>query len=173
MCGYRRYYITNSIVFITCVTNRRYPYLMHEENLELFMTTVKAVQRIHPFDILAYVLLPDHFHWLIQLPEDQSNFSRFMQSVKWNYTYNYKHHHNIDERLTLWQRGFYDHVIRDDKDFKFHLDYIHWNPVKHNLVVTPNKWRYSSLKTWVEKGLYPEDACNRGYIDELIKYNFE
>ncbi len=173
MPGYRRYYIPNSTVFITCVTNQRYPYLADEENLQLFMTTAKAVQRIHPFEIFAYVLLPDHFHWLIHLPEEQPDFSRIMQSVKWNYSYNYKHLHNIRGQLTLWQRGFYDHIIRDLKDFESHLEYIHWNPVKHNLATIPEEWKYSSFKSWVKRGFYPDEKSKRCCPNEIIKYDFE
>ncbi len=150
MPNFHRFYIPNSIVFITCITYGRYPYLLKEDDIQLFMTTVNAVQIIHPFTLPAYVILPDHFHWLIQLPEDQPDFSKVMQSVKWNYSLNYKRFHEISGKFNLWHRRFHDHVIRSEQDLEHHLGYIHWNPVKHGLAQSPEEWKYSSYKNWAE-----------------------
>src|SRR5581483_1079711 len=54
----------------------------------------------------------------------------------------------------VWQRRFWEHTIRDEDDLKAHLDYIHYNPVKHGLVTCPHAWRYSSFLRWVERGEY-------------------
>lgn len=95
MPNYRRYYIPNSIVFITCVTTNRTPYLKTDDDIGLFMDTLKHVQQIYPFHLLAYVILPDHFHWLLNPKENKNNFSVILHSLKRNYTLNYKRQQHI------------------------------------------------------------------------------
>jgi putative transposase len=56
----------------------------------------------------------------------------------------------------IWQRRFWEHTIRDEKDFRIHCDYIHYNPVKHGYTQTPNQWQYSSFQRFVQAGLYEE-----------------
>jgi putative transposase len=107
--------------------------------------------------LIAYVIMPDHFHWLIKLPQESPNFSKILLSFKGNFTYQYKKIHNIPTSLNLWQRRFWDHIIRDEKDLIIHLDYVHWNPVKHGLVTEPEQWSQSSFKTWVDNGYYESE----------------
>ncbi|NLW72878.1 MAG: transposase [Chloroflexi bacterium] len=151
---YTRYYIPDSMVFITCVTHRRLPVFENPQNIDLFWSTLAVVRKYYPFNMLAYVILPDHFHWLIQLPPDQPNFSHLIHSFKRNFTLNYKKDRQISEPVKIWQNRFWDHVIRDEEDLHQHLDYIHWNPVKHALVDMPTKWQHSSVGEWVARGLY-------------------
>ncbi len=154
MPDYRRYYIPNAIVFITCVTHDRLPYLRELSNVELLFNTMRSVQVIHPFRLLAYVILPDHFHWLMYVSPDHDTFSSILHSVKRNFTLNYKEVHQIDVAFNVWQARFWDHVIRDECDFKNHFDYIHWNPVKHRLVERPEDWTHSTYQHWLEHGYY-------------------
>ena len=154
MPNYTRYYIPGSLVFITCVTHRRLPLFANPQNIELFWSTFEAVKALYPFDMLAYVILPDHFHWLIQLPPDQPNFSLIMHSFKRNFTLNYKHEKQIAESVKIWQARFWDHIIRGEEDLNQHIDYIHWNPVKHSLVDSPTLWQHSSIDVWISKGIY-------------------
>ena len=60
----------------------------------------------------------------------------------------------------IWQRRFYDHIIRDENDLTSHLDYIHYNPVKHGYVNAPKYWKYSSFEKYVDKNLYDRNWCN-------------
>jgi len=154
MPNYTRYYFPGCQVFITCVTHRRWQFFVNPQNIDLFWSTFEAVKAIYPFDMLAYVILPDHFHWLIQPPPNQPNFSRIIHSFKRNFTLNYKHERQITEPVKIWQSRFWDHIIRDEEDFHQHLDYIHWNPVKHSLVNSPTLWRHSSIGEWIGKGFY-------------------
>jgi len=154
MPNYRRFYIPNAIIFISCVTRKRFPYLKSKSDIDIFFGTLVKVKEIHPFELLAYVILPDHFHCLIKSDHPSVNFSKFMHSIKRNFTRNYKRTHNIQLPLNLWQRGFWDHVIRNEQDFENHLDYIHWNPVNHGCVNNPEDWPYSSYRNWVEIGVY-------------------
>jgi putative transposase len=154
MPDYRRFYIPNAIVFITCVTRNRYPYLKSQSDIELFFTTLKNVNAIKPFELMASVILPDHFHWLMKTDQLSGNFSIVMHSTKSNFTRNYKREHNVQRSISIWQRGFWDHVIRNERDLKIHLDYIHWNPVKHGFVTKPEDWIYSTYRNWLDRGYY-------------------
>ena len=82
MPDYRRYYIPDAIVFITCVTRDRIPYLRRKEDLSLFWETLRRVQQQHPFRLLAFIILPDHFHWLMRVDDPEGNFSTIMHSIK-------------------------------------------------------------------------------------------
>jgi putative transposase len=154
MPNFRRFYIPNALVFITGITHHRIPYLKGEANLNLFWETMRRVQSIHPFRLLAYVILPDHFHWLMRVEDEEGDFSKVLHSIKRNYTLNYKKAHGITTSLSLWQGRFWDHIIRDKDDLKNHFDYIHWNPVKHGYVCRPERWPQSTFLHWVERGYY-------------------
>jgi len=152
--NFRRYYIPNAVVFITVVTHDRKPYLEPADDIELFWNTVRRVQTIHPFRLLAYVILPDHFHWLMRVDSESGNFSSILHSIKRNYTLNFKKAHSITIPFNLWQERFWDHVIRDERDLNNHFDYIHWNPVKHGYVKRPEDWSYSTYLHWLKRGYY-------------------
>jgi putative transposase len=149
-----RYYIPGAAVFITQVVQGRKPVLHDPRVYNLWHTIVKKAQELYPFDMLAYVILPDHFHMIIQ-PTGEHNFSKIMHSFKPNFTKAYKKVAGIQEPLQFWQMRFWDHVIRDDRDMENHLSYIHYNPVKHGLVADPRDWPESSFLEWEERGLYP------------------
>ncbi|OGO25848.1 MAG: hypothetical protein A2136_09965 [Chloroflexi bacterium RBG_16_54_11] len=172
MPDYRRYYIQNSTVFITTITNERIQFLKEEHDLSLFFDTLKQVQKIHPFHLTAYVILPDHFHFLMNPGDSVGNFSVIVKSIKWNYTFEYKKAHNISSPLNFWQKRFWDHVIRDEQDFKNHFDYIHWNPVKHGYVESPADWEYSTFRFWCERGYYLPGS-EGVELSSLLKMDFE
>ncbi len=154
MPKYRRFYIPNTIVFITCVTRDRYPYLKSKMDIDLFLLTLSKVNETIHFELLAYVVLPDHFHWLMKVDDPTGNFSKVLHSIKRNFTLNYKRAQGIQYSISVWQRGFWDHVIRDERDLENHFDYIHWNPIKHSYVSQPEDWLYSTYKDWAGKGNY-------------------
>lgn len=154
MRTFKRYYVPDAIVFITAVTDDRRSYLARGDDIRLFWETLRAVQVIHPFRLLAYVILPNHLHWLLRPGDDQGNFSAVMHSIKRNYTLNYKKAHGIVKPLHLWQDRFWDHVVRDADDLQRHFDYIHWNPVKHGYVRDPEMWPYSTYRHWLDLGYY-------------------
>jgi putative transposase len=106
-------------------------------------TAINQVRRKYPFTIDAFVLLPDHFHCLWTLPQNDHDLSTRLRLIKTYVT----RHYAVDLGLTLaistsrtkrkeqnlWQRRFWNHVIRDETDFAQHCDYIHYNPVRHQL----------------------------------------
>jgi putative transposase len=153
--NFRRYYVPDSIVFITSVVERRDPVFANELYLGLLRETLRKTKELHPFDMIAYVFLPDHMHLLIK-PTGTSNFSRIMQSAKSNFTHSYKQAIGIDGNMKFWQKRFYDHVVRDADDFENHVNYIHCNPIKHGYVTRPEDWPHSSFSVWKQRGAYPE-----------------
>ena len=154
MSNFRRYYIPNSIIFITCVTRDRSPFLESNEDVNLFFYTLARVNDIYQFEILAHVVLPDHFHWLLKVADPHRNFSKIIHSIKRNFTLNYKKLHEIESPLSIWQERFWDHIIRDELDLERHFDYVHWNPVNHGYSQKPEDWPYSTYRKWVNYGYY-------------------
>ena len=112
----------------------------------------------------AVVILPDHLHCIWQLPEKDSDFSsrwrlikaHFSRSITTTQEYISKSRLRKNER-GLWQRRFWEHVICDEKDYVRHIEYIHYNPVKHGYVHRVRDWKYSSFHRWVTHGVYPID----------------
>ena len=133
----------------------------------MLLAILREVKAEIPFRSIAYVILNDHFHCLIR-PEANSDFSRIIQSIKLRFTHRWKQKHSIDKLVTLWQRRFWDHIIRDNEDLHRHLDYIHYNPVKHGFVTDPADYQWSSFKAHQSKGRYPL-GWGVAQIDEAIK----
>jgi putative transposase len=166
-----RWYVPNAIYFIVGVTQHRQPLFAKEENVTLLRETLRRVKGLYPFQMRAYVFLPDHFHILIFVPET-TNISKLMQSWQRNFTLNYKAARNITHSLNLWQRGFWDHVIRDADDYDRHFHYIHYNPVKHGYVQRAGDYPHSSFHAYVKRGWYEPDW---GEVEDLAlaKLDFE
>ena len=154
--NFRRYYIPGSAVFITQVVQNRQPVFGTAKHLSLLKETLNNVMVLHPFIMLGFAFLFDHFHMIIQ-PTGDSNFSEIMHSLKPQFTREYKKLIGLSssDMLKFWQKRFWDHLIRDDRDLENHLHYIHFNPVKHGYVKDPRDWPHSSYIEWEEKGLYP------------------
>jgi putative transposase len=151
----------------------RKPILGHEDDIDLLWETVENVQALRPFDLVSHVILPDHIHWLIRVDNFESNYSSVLHSFKRNFTVNYKKFHSITSSFSVWQKRFWDHVIRDEYDLNRHLDYIHWNPVKHGLVTHPEDWPHSSFLEWFERGFYPVRWGWENQPENIREMNFE
>jgi len=104
---------------------------------------------LHPFKIEAIVVLPDHLHLLMQLPNEDDDFS-----IRWKLI---KQDFNKAIREKSWQKRFWEHLIRDENDWRMHMDYIHYNPVKHGYAVSPKDWQHSSFHKFVRAGYYNEN----------------
>ncbi|RMH37516.1 MAG: transposase [Gammaproteobacteria bacterium] len=153
--NFRRYYVPNSIVFITQVVAGREPVFADPEMVQLLREILNEAKRRYPFTTLGYVFLPEHFHLLIR-PEAGVNHSQIMHSIKPNFTKAYRKQRSIPVGLRFWQPRYWDHVIRDAEDFERHLHYIHYNPVKHGLVNRPEDYAFSSYSHWQARGAYPD-----------------
>lgn len=151
MPAYRRYHLQGRTVFVTVVTQARRPWLV-DDGAELLLASMRRVKTLNPFRHCAHVVMPDHFHWMFE-PHD-GDFSTILGSVKRDVSWQLRWRRGPACR---WQSRFHDHVIRDDADFRRHLDYLHFNPVHHGLAASPDEYPHSSFAAWVERGLYTRD----------------
>lgn len=128
---------------------------------------VAEVKQRHPFDIEAMVVLPEHLHALWRLPVDDGDYATRWMLIKQSFTRRLgeagvlppqasEERGHRGER-SLWQRRFWEHQIQDEADLARHIDYIHFNPVKHGWVLRARDWPYSSLHRYVREGKLPAD----------------
>lgn len=153
MSNYRRARIPGGSYFFTLVSNDRRSVLTGENVRMALRTAVQAVREEHPFSVEAWVLLPDHLHCLWRLPEGDSDYALRWAQIK-RLT---RHRLGIPPEGKLWQPRYWEHCIRDENDFARHVDYTHWNPVKHGLVRCAADWPYSTFHRFVAAGIYPAD----------------
>ncbi|MDP3335077.1 MAG: transposase [Methylococcaceae bacterium] len=154
MSNYRRLYIAGGTYFFTLVTYRRQPIFADYGQVEQLRQSFREVKAKRSFDILAAVVLPDHLHCLWRLPEGDTDFSTRWQMVKTGLPRRIPAIIKKNGAKAVWQPRFYEHCIRDESDFHKHLDYIHYNPVKHGLVSSPGEWPHSSFVRFVALGWY-------------------
>jgi putative transposase len=121
------------------------------------------VQRRHPFETIAICILPDHLHAIWRLPKEDANFPLRWNVIKAGFsrsvpvTISRSPSKVAKREKGIWQRRYWEHVIRDDADLVRHIDYIHYNPVKHALVTRVCDWPHSSFHRYVERGQLPVD----------------
>ncbi len=165
MPNYRRPNISGGTYFITQVTYHRETWLCGEVGRKALREAIERVREKHPFSIDAFVLLPEHFHCLWTLPPNDRYFSMRLRLIKTYVTKHYGQELGINREVSLsrqkrkesnlWQRRFWEHLIRDEGDFALHCDYIHYNPVRHGLCKNPQDWQFSSIHRFIAQGIYP------------------
>ncbi|NOT56929.1 MAG: transposase [Deltaproteobacteria bacterium] len=149
MSDYRRLYIPGGSYFFTVVTHERQRLFGSEQRVKELRQAFRYVKTRRPFTIVAAVVLPDHLHCVWQLPDDDCDFSTRWQMIKTAFSRRIPSPVRKGGAKTVWQPRFWEHAIRDEEDFRRHLDYIHYNPVKHGLVAAPVAWPYSSFRKFV------------------------
>ena len=159
MPEYRRPWVLGGTYFITIVTYRRRELFISEEAVERWRIALRQAQAERPFEVHGGVVLPDHLHLLISLPSSDDDVSSRIGRAKALLTRMLAHELNQRHEADVWQQRFFDHLIRDEADYATHLDYIHYNPVKHGLVACPRDWPWSSFHHWVRVGAYPLEWC--------------
>ncbi len=161
---YRRNYVAGGTYFFTVNLLERNKPLLVDYVSEL-REAVGFVRRRQPFYIDAWVVLPDHLHAVWTLPENDTNYSSRWREIKKRFA---KVLPIAERRSTvrkakgergIWQRRFWEHTIRDERDYCKHVDYVHINPLKHGLVERVKDWPYSSFYRAVRQGIYSEDWC--------------
>ncbi len=167
MPEYRRWKENGATYFFTVVTHGRRPIFREEQIAQALGEAVRNTQSNLPFDMLAVVLLYDHLHSIWELPTSDNNFSARWSMIKRLLskrilaTEFQPEAPNLSRRrhreAGVWQRRFWEHRNRDEPDLIAHLDYIHYNPVKHGLVACPHQWKYSTFSKWVKLGHYGVD----------------
>jgi len=167
MSRYRRAATAGASYFFTVVAYRRQTIFCDEVFRNALRAAITSVRVAHPFVIDAWVLLPDHLHCVWTLPEGDADFSTRWKIIKravsvacredyrraeWMTASKLKHRES-----TIWQRRFWEHQIRDDLDLERHVDYIHFNPVKHGYVKSVIDWPYSTFRRYLQQGIYSPD----------------
>ena len=161
MVNYRRNFVSGGTFFFTVtLANRSSKVLV--DHVDLLRNALRVARQERPFVIDAVVILPDHLHAIFTLPPGDSDFSGRWRRIKGHFSsalidtpIELKRRPNGG--LALWQRRFWEHTIRDEGDFARHVDYIHFNPVKHGLVQRVRDWPYSSFHRYVKEGILPDD----------------
>src|ERR1700730_9456652 len=161
MVAYRRNLVPGGTFFFTVVLEDRRSSLLTDKVAALRLA-FRVVRGERPFKIDGIVILPDHLHTVIMLPEGDSDFSGRWRRIKSVFSRQVvaegvPARQNRRGEYALWQRRFWEHTIRDETDFARHIDYIHYNPVKHGLVSRVSDWSHSSFHRYVRSSLLPED----------------
>lgn len=160
MPDYRRYRVPGGTYFFTVnLLERRLDTLVR--HIDHLREAVRGVRQRYPFHIDAWVVLPDHLHCLCTLPEGDADFSTRWRLIKTAFAKALP----VTERRSavrvarreraIWQRRFWEHAIRDERDYARHMDYIHYNPVKHRYVERVADWPHSTFHRYVARGIYP------------------
>lgn len=167
MPHYHRRFQLGGTFFFTVVTYDRRRLFGSDRARQCLRDAIRAVQTERPFEMLAIVLLPQHLHCVWKLPDEDCDFSRRWGCIKSRFTKLWLPATNSEtgssasrtkrHERTVWQRRFWEHRIRDEEDLIRHVNYIHYNPVKHGLVPCPHAWPHSSFLRWAEQGYYHRD----------------
>jgi putative transposase len=172
MPDYRRAWHPGGTYFFTVNLLQRHGNDLLTRHINVLRESIHLVRSSHPFRIHGWVVLPDHMHCVIELPPNDADFATRWRLIKMGFSKAMPK----TERLStvrvkrgergIWQRRYWEHLIRDEKDFQAHMDYVHINPVKHGLVKCVVEWPYSTFHRLVDMGVYPMDWAG-GNEDEL------
>ena len=163
MTEYRRFYIPKALWFFTVNLAERKNNRLLIEQIDLLGQAFRYVKTRKPFCMNAVVIMPDHLHCIWTLPPDDGDYS-----IRWNLLKGYfSRKISTGERISnsrqkrrergIWQRRFWAHLIEDQEDLNRHIDYIHWNPVKHGYVKQVVEWPHSSFHQYIKHGVYSDD----------------
>ena len=163
MPDYRRAWHPGGIYFFTLNLLRRHDNDLLIRHIDSLREAVRRVRQAHPFEIHGWVVLPDHLHCVIRLPPGDADFALRLRLIKVAFSkavpreeWRSAVRRRWGER-GIWQRRFGERLIKDDADYRAHMDYVHFNPVKHSLVRRMRDWPYSTFHGLVTEGVYPID----------------
>jgi putative transposase len=167
MPNYRRFYFPGGTYFFTIVTCNRYPFFNSPIARRILLASCRLVEHEMPFKLFAWAVMPEHLHAVVTLPRGDCDFSTRIKKLKKSFSESWLasggHEEPISESRKrkkergIWQRRYYEHLVQDEIDLENHVDYIHFNPVKHELVQSPNQWRWTSFQRFVKAGQYSID----------------
>lgn len=162
MPNYRRAYVPGGCwLFTVNLHDRRATLLV--DHIEALRDAVATTRQRSRFEVDAFVVLPDHIHAMFTLPPDDADFSTRWRLIKTRFAKAlpvYERRgptHKTSKEGGVWQRRFWEHLIRDEADYARHVEYCYINPVKHGLVSRVRDWPHSSFHRDVERGLVPID----------------
>ena len=167
---YRRANIEGGTYFFTVnLADRNSDMLIQQ--IDDLRTIMRKVKQARPFKILAMVVLPEHLHAVWRLPRGDADYPQRWSLIKSGFSRRQEKgerihaSRNAKRERGIWQRRYWEHQIRDEADLVQHVDYIHFNPVKHGWVKKPVEWPHSTLHGYIERGMAPRDwGCS---IDEV------
>ncbi|WP_047244355.1 REP-associated tyrosine transposase [Chromobacterium subtsugae] len=169
---YRRSMAEGGTWFFTVnLADRRQDYLTR--HIDVLRQVVRQVRNRHPFEIVAMVVLPDHFHAVWALPQGDADYATRMALIKAAFSRSLPKVERIRESRErkrergIWQRRYWEHQIRDEADLQAHVDYIHYNPVKHGHAERVADWPYSSFHRYVRQGWLPADWAGERVVVQL------
>ena len=164
MPNYKRIFLNGYSYFLTVKTYQNNSILI--KNIELLRESFTYAKSKYSFKIEAIVILPNHIHMIIT-PNQAKDYPNIIKTIKTHFSRHcnpkyYQHLFQSQSQIDngyrpIWQRRYYEHTIRDEKDFNTRMDYIHFNPVKHGLVEKANTWEYSSFHKYIKSGHYDKD----------------
>jgi len=164
MPNYIRAKFEGAYYFFTVVTYHRRRLFCSEWARQCLREAIRRTQSRYPHESIAFCLLPEHLHCLWKLPADDADFSVRWSLIKGLFTRQYRRQIGRSEPVPasrarkgeacIWQRRFWEHRVRDEHDLQKHVDYIHYNPVKHGLVKCLEDWPWSTYHRYVREGFY-------------------
>jgi putative transposase len=167
MPNYRRWFVPGGTYFFTCVTHRRTPFLTQPLARTILHEAIDTIQKRFPFEVVAIVLLPDHWHTVWTLPPGDDRYPTRWRRIKEEFTEKWLAQGGLELVQSLsrrkhrmrgvWQKRYWEHAVRDEADLERCVDYIHWNPCKHKLVSRVQDWPWSSFQRFVAEGQYEAD----------------
>jgi putative transposase len=170
MTNYRRNFVPAGSFFFTVNLIDRHSYLLTEK-IDLLREAFRYVRTRRPFTLDAIVVLPDHLHVIWTLPQGDTDYPTRWRLIKTVFSRaNYPAERRSKSREQkgergIWQRRYWEHTLRDERDFERHCDYIHFNPVKHGHVRATHQWPHSSFRRFVSLGVYPVDWASDEALD--------
>ena len=180
MSNYIRSKTYGGTYFFTVVSHQRRAVLCDDSVRTALRQSIFMVRQRFPFEILAWVLMPDHMHCIWRLPENDNDFGKRWSMIKRLTSKACPQYHLSHEEMSIsktqrkdlgiWQRRFYEHEIRNELEFNQILDYIHYNPVKHRLVKNAKDWEFSTFHRYVKQGFYPLNwVSENGLMNDLME----
>ncbi|BAF73175.1 REP-associated tyrosine transposase [Sulfurovum sp. NBC37-1] len=155
MADYKRIFQNGYSYFITMVTHRRKPFLI--KHIDILRKSFQLSKKNYDYRIAAIVIMPDHLHMIIT-PKNVEEYPKIISHIKRSFVYGLDHAIKVKAKMTLnqspyrrkhsgiWQKRYYEHTIRNEKDMLEKMQYMYHNPVKHGYVDEPNQWEYSSFR---------------------------
>jgi putative transposase len=159
---YRRNWVPGGTFFFTVVlADRRSTLLV--DRVDALREAVRSTRVARPFQIDAWVVLPEHLHCIWTLPPGDTDFPGRWGAIKRRFSSAIpatEARRAVQARRgerAIWQRRFWEHTIRDEADYAAHMDYVHFNPVRHGYAETPGAWPFSTFRRCVALGMYPAE----------------
>jgi putative transposase len=173
MPDYRRAWTPGGTYFFTVNLLQRHGNDLLVRHIDKLRESVRTVRQRHPFHIHGWVVLPEHLHCVMELPSGDADFANRWRLIKMGFSKALPRTERVSRvraargERGIWQRRYWEHLIRDEADFRAHMDYVHINPVKHGWVDRVVDWPYSTFHRLVKSGVYPADWAGGTLLEDI------